>query len=180
MLLDTIYVLAVATLIPGAGLFSARLFSDWLFCVSVKPLATAAVFLCCIDFHCTLLVSLCCYSGVWCVALAIVLTAPVTAAALLLSRPPVGNSVFDVKHLDGSHSASGLSFTTSHWPGQQPCQRNTAEGMIAYLFGGQRIHCSIRTCITTLQLLLILPLPLLLNAISMSFTVITRFILCLC
>lgn len=156
MLLDTIYV-PVATLIPGAGLFSAPPVF-WSFYMSVKPLAAAAVFLCCIDFHCTLPASPCCYSGVWCVAPAIVLTAPVTAAALLLSRPPVGNTVFDVKHLDGSHSASGLSFTTSHWPGQQPCQRHTAEGMISYLFVGQRVHCSIYTRITTTQLLLILPL----------------------
>lgn len=106
----------------------------FVFCVSVKPFSTAAVFLCCIDFHCTLLVSPCCHSGVWCVALAVVLAAPVTAAALLLSRPPVGNAVFDVKHLDGSHSASGLSFTASHWPGQQPCQRNTAEGQKSFLY----------------------------------------------
>ncbi len=129
MPLDTICVHVVATFVRGAGLLSAPLVSDSLFCMSLKP----AVFLCRIDFHCTLPVSPCCHSGVWCVALVTVLNAPVTAAALLLSRPAAGNSVFDVKQLDGSHSASGLDFTAAHWPGQQPCQRNTAERKISYL-----------------------------------------------
>lgn len=57
------------------------------------------------------------------VLLSVVLAAPVTAAALLLSWPPAGTSAFDVKHLDGSHSASGPSFTTSCWPGQEPCKK---------------------------------------------------------
>lgn len=114
------------------SVFCSCVFFDGFVLMSVKPLVAAAWFLCCIDFHCTQLVSLCCCSGVWCVALAIVLTAPVTAAALLLSRPPVGKPIFDVKHLDGSHSASG--FTASHWAGQQPCQRNTADGKVSYIF----------------------------------------------
>ena len=95
------YVPFVALLIPGARLF---------FCSPVFRLIAlhvsdascfAAVFLCCIDLNYTLLVSLSFFSS---------------AAALLLSRPPVCNSVFDVKHLDGSPSAWGLSFTVSHDP----------------------------------------------------------------
>lgn len=113
---------------PGAG---------WFFCRLIRLLQ---VFLGCIDFRCMLLVSLCCYSGVWCVALCcsvhcpLSLSAPASAAAApLLSRPPVGNVVFDVKHLDGSHSALGLGFTAAHWPGQPPYQRNTAEAKASYL-----------------------------------------------
>lgn len=64
MLLDIISLLVVATPMPGVGLFSAPAFFDGLFWMSVKLLVAAALFLCCIDFHCTQLVSLCCCSGV--------------------------------------------------------------------------------------------------------------------
>lgn len=73
-----------------------------------------AEFLYFIDFHCAVLVSPCCHRGDLCVALAFVLNAPVTAASVLLSRPPVVKSHSDVKHLDGSLSPSGYSFTRIH------------------------------------------------------------------
>lgn len=119
----------------GAGLFSVPLYSEGLFTVTVEP--SVPRYRCSISYVVLIftvhwLVSSCCSSGEWCVAPAIVPTAPVTAAALLLSWPRVANSVFDVKHLDGSNSASGLSFTASHWPGQKPCQRNTADITISY------------------------------------------------
>lgn len=83
------------------------------------------------------------------ISLAIVLRVPVTAAALLLSQLPVGNWVIDVKHLDGSHSASGHSYTTLHRPWQSTCWRNTVDIKI---HKRQLVYSSI--CIPTAEILI--------------------------
>ena len=90
----SIYMLASNTLTPFCRLVSCSLV------IWPVHLTTAGALLCCIDFQCTPLVSLCCYSGVWCAALPIICAAPVPAA---------GITAFDGKHLDGSHSASGFT-----------------------------------------------------------------------
>lgn len=94
----------------------------WWISVSINPtVPAAATHRCCTDLH---------FTPAWCAPPAVVLTA----------CPPEVNSIFYLKQLDDSRSASGLSFTASHWPGQQrwcrqkPGQRNTAEAIRYSLF----------------------------------------------